>query len=133
MKKALLSIPSAAGLLLLSTQFAFAATDVTTCPEGQFGVLCGFTSASFGPIVGIVINILFVVAVIIALVFLIYGGIKWIISGGDKSALDSARNHIVAAIVGLIIVFLAYFVIQVILGFFGLSINKLTLPTLKII
>ncbi|MCL6096888.1 MAG: hypothetical protein M1444_04410 [Patescibacteria group bacterium] len=132
MRKALLSIPSAAGLLLLSTQFAFAATDVKTCPEGQFSVLCNFTSASFGPIVGIVINILFVIAVIIALVFLIYGGIKWIISGGDKSALDSARNHIVAAIIGLIIVFLAYFVIQVILGFFGLSIAKLTLPTLKI-
>lgn len=133
MKKALLSVSSMTGLLLLSASSAFAATDVSTCPEGQFSVLCNFTSASFGPIVGIVVNVLFVIAVIIALVFLIYGGIRWIISGGDKAALDSARNHIVAAIIGLIIVFLAYFVIQIVLGFFGLSINKLTLPTLKII
>lgn len=137
MRKALLSIPSAAGLLLLSTRFAFAVagpgeTAVNTCPLGQFDVLCKFTSAGFGSIVSLVVTLLFVIAVIVALVFLIYGGIKWIISGGDKAALDSARNHIVAAIVGLIIVFLAYFIIQVLLGFFGLSLVNLTLPTLKI-
>lgn len=132
MKKALLSIPSAAGLLLLSTRFVFAATNISTCPQPPFDVLCRFTAAGFGPLVGLIITLLFVIAVIVALIFLIYGGIKWIISGGDKAALDSARNHIVAAIVGLIIVFLAYFIIQIVGGFFGISILNLTLPTLKI-
>lgn len=131
MRKALLSIPSAAGLLLLSTRFAFAEV-IETCPKPPFDKLCRFTSGQFGPLVGLVITLLFIIAVIVALIFLIYGGIKWIISGGDKAALDSARNHIVAAIVGLVIVFLAYFIIQIVGGFFGISILNLTLPSITL-
>ena len=73
---------------------------------------------------------MFIVAVIVALGFLIYGGIKWIISGGDKAGVEAARNTIVAAVVGLVIVFLSYFILNIILGIFGLSLGTLTLPTL---
>lgn len=137
MRKALLTIPSATGLLLLSVQLAFATpppapTTVTTCPQAPFDVLCNFTSASFGPIVGVIVTMLFIIAVVVALLFLIWGGIRWITSGGDKAQVETARNHIVAAIVGLIIVLLAYFVIQIVLGLFGLSVGSLTLPTFTI-
>lgn len=60
------------------------------------------------------VSLLFVVGVVIAIAFLIYGGIKWVLSGGDKSAVESARNHIVAAIVGLIIIAAAFFIINVV-------------------
>ena len=59
--------------------------------------------------------------VLIALAFLIYGGVKWITSGGDKAGVEAARNMIVAAIVGLVIAFLVYFILQIIFSLFGLD------------
>jgi hypothetical protein len=65
----------------------------------------------------------------LALFFLIWGGIRWITSGGDKGKVEEARKHIVAAIIGLVVAFLAYFIIQIILTIFGLgSISTLQIP-----
>lgn len=111
--------------------FAFAqAVDVK--PTGQFEKLFSFGSgpSAFGNIVGRGVTLLFVVAIVIALGFLIYGGIKWITSGGDKAAVEAARNTIVAAVVGLVIVFLSYFILNIILGLFGLKLDALVLPCL---
>lgn len=108
-------------------------TKAVDCPTGDFNRLCTFTTAKFGGIVGLVINFILVVATVIALFYLIYGGIKWITSEGDKGSLETARNHIVSAIVGLIVIFLAYFIMNVLLGFFiGKSIQDLQLPELKL-
>jgi len=111
---------------------AFAQTNINTCPTDQFNFLCSLTEGGFGGIIGGAVNILFVIAVVIALVFLIWGGIKWILSGGDKSAVESARNTIVAAVVGLIIVFLSYFILNVILNFFHIQLSNLQLPQINV-
>jgi hypothetical protein len=42
-------------------------------------------------------------------------------SGGDKQGLQTAREHVIAAIIGLVIVFLTYFILNFILRFFGLA------------
>ena len=99
--------------------------------EGQFKALCGLTGDRFGDLIGNVITLLFIIAVVVALAFLIWGGIKWILSGGDKSAVEAARNTIVAAVVGLVIVFLAYFILNIVITFFlGENISSFTIPTL---
>lgn len=105
---------------------------VSPFPTGQFDDLGKIGAGDFGAIVGSAITILFVVAIVIALGFLVYGGIKWITSGGDKTAVEAARNTIVAAVVGLVVVFLSYFILNLVLGFFNLSLGKLELPTLGI-
>ena len=74
---------------------------------------------SIANVIRAVINILFVVAAVIAIIFLIWGGIKWILSGGDKAGVESARNTIIAAIVGLVIVFLTFFVLTLVFTFLG--------------
>jgi len=51
-------------------------------------------------------------------------------SGGDKAKVESARGTIIAAIVGLVIAFLAFFILSLALSFFGLSLTNLTLPRL---
>lgn len=61
-----------------------------------------------------IITLLFMIGVIIAVAFLIYGGIKWVLSGGDKTAVEAARNHIVAAIIGLVIIAAAFFILNVV-------------------
>ncbi len=129
MKRLLAAILPSAYLLAPASAFAAA---VDLCDESsQFGKLCGLTSDNFGKVVGGAITLLFVIAVIIALGFLVWGGLKWILSGGDKSAVESARNTIVAAVVGLVIVFLAYFILNLVLTFFlGTGLSELTIPNI---
>jgi hypothetical protein len=74
----------------------------------------------FGPMIQGIIRIAFVVAVILTFVFLLWGGIQWITSGGDKAKYEEARNRITAALIGLAIVALAWLVIKLVTYFFGL-------------
>lgn len=99
---------------------------------GNFTALCTLGTGNIGSIVNAVITLMFVVAVLVALAFLIWGGIKWITSGGDKAGVEAARNQIVAALVGLVIVFLSYFLLNFLMRFFGLGDipTILTIPSL---
>ncbi len=72
------------------------------------------------------ISYLYIGAIVLALFFLIWGGISWITSEGDKQKLAQARQKIVFAIIGLVIAFLAFLIINIISNFFG--VNLLT-PT----
>lgn len=132
--KAFIQAITSAGIFQAFAAPVFAA-DVTLCPEGsQFGPLCTFAQNGdvFGTIVKFVITILLIAAVVISTVFLIYGGIRWIISGGDKAAVEAARNTIIAAIIGLVVSFVAFLIIQLIATSFGLgNLFHLTLPTLS--
>ena len=53
-------------------------------------------------LIGWAVNIVLIVAGIIFFFMLIIGGIRWILSGGDKANTESARNQITAALIGLI-------------------------------
>jgi len=93
-------------------------------------ILCNLTQKGFGSVIQGVVVLIVVLAVIVALLYLLYGGIKWITSKGEKTEVEAARNHITAAIAGLIVVFLAIFILSIILGAFGISISQLALPTI---
>lgn len=132
--KKVTSVLSAGAALLVAVPQALAQaqapvnTNLNPCPPGQFSVLCGFSD--MGKVLGFVITIAFIIAILIALFYLIWGGIKWITSGGDKGGVETARNQIISAIVGLIIVFLAFFILNLVLGLFGLSLFNLKLPNI---
>ena len=56
---------------------------------------------------------------------LIWGGLEWITSGGDKGKVEGARNKITAAVIGLIIVASSFAILQLVLNFLGYqSINE---------
>lgn len=76
----------------------------------------------FGGIVSAGIQLLLVIAAIVFFFILVLGGVKWITSGGDKAKTEGARNQITAALVGLVIVFAAWAIIQLIETFFGIDI-----------
>jgi hypothetical protein len=46
----------------------------------------------------------------------IYGGFKYITSGGDSGKVTSAKNTIVYAAIGLVVVALAQFIVKFVLG-----------------
>jgi hypothetical protein len=71
-----------------------------------------------------------VIGVIIFFFILITGAIQWISSGGDKQAVEGARGKVTNAIIGLIVLFAVFAIIQIINTFFGIKLLELTLPTL---
>ncbi len=72
-------------------------------------------------VIGNAINIMLIIAVFAALVFLILGGIQWIRSGGDKSQIASARSKITMAIVGLAIALFAFLIVNLFGVFFNVK------------
>lgn len=63
------------------------------------------------------ISIGLLIGTLIFFIYLIWGSIDWIASGGDKQKLESARGKITNAILGLVILF-ATFAILNLIGFF---------------
>lgn len=129
--KKLFSIATITSSYLFLASQVFAQT-VSACPQGgQFGTLC-FGASDFGQVIGTVITFLFVLSGIFALIFMVWGGLKWVMSQGDKGAVEGARNQIVAALIGLIFVFLSYVFVNLFLNFFAnTSLSHLQLPTLR--
>jgi hypothetical protein len=99
-------------------------------PAGISQALCKLGNNPGGTIQAVIV-FLIVLAVIIALMYLLYGGIKWITSRGEKAEVESARNHIMAAIVGLVVVFVAIFIVTLVMSIFGIKLSNLTLPTIN--
>ena len=64
----------------------------------------------------LVIRILQVVVGIISVVMIIFGGLKYITSGGDAASVTSAKNTIIYACIGLIVVALAEVIVQFVLN-----------------
>ena len=64
----------------------------------------------FGPnsIFVTITNIMLFIIGAIAVIMLIVGGIRYVVSAGDQNAVTSAKNTILYAIIGIVVAFLAY-------------------------
>lgn len=81
-------------------------------------------------VVRAIIQFILVIAFVLAFIMLLIGGIRWITAGGDEKAVGSARNMITAALIGLVIVLVAYALIKLVETFFGVNIisQGVTIP-----
>lgn len=70
---------------------------------------------SGGVITTITNTLLFIVGAL-AVVMIIVGGLRYVVSGGNATAVSAAKNTILYAIVGLIIAFLAFAAVNWVLG-----------------
>jgi len=117
---------------------AFAQTSVNPCSnttnkDAIGSIVCILGGQGGGNIATTIQNIVVffvILAVVIALLYLLYGGVKWIMSRGEKTEVEGARNHIMAAILGLIVVFLAVFILSIILAAFGVKFESLKIPVI---
>lgn len=55
------------------------------------------------------------------LIYLLYGGFHLMISGGDPKVVQEARGKITNAITGFLIIFVAFWIVQIIARIFGLQ------------
>jgi hypothetical protein len=99
--------------------------DITPIQNCVIQPLCGKnpkdTPALFGNFFSALIGFLLAIGVLWAFINLIQGGLQWISSGGDKSAVEAARNRIMNAVLGLFITFAVWGIYLIILRFLGLS------------
>jgi hypothetical protein len=79
-------------------------------PADLFGNSGIFTSVT---------NILLFIVGILSVIMLIIGGLRYILSGGNATAVTAAKNTILYAIVGLVVAILAYAIIHFVIGAIG--------------
>ena len=103
----------------------FAVTMVTgsasalTLQEGAQAAQCdGCPSNLFGNdgIFRQITNVILYIVGIIAVIMLIIGGIKYVVSGGDSKKVTDAKNTVLYAIIGLIISFLAFAIVNFVIS-----------------
>lgn len=80
---------------------------------------CGDTGdaqESVNQIIATVINIFSVIVGVVAVIMIIFGGFRYITSGGDSGNIGAAKQTIIFAIVGLVIVALAQIIVRFVLA-----------------
>jgi len=73
------------------------------CPRDLFGDTGVFKQVT---------NTILYIVGIIAVIMLIIGGIRYVISGGDSKKVTDAKNTVLYAIIGLVIAFLAFAIVN---------------------
>lgn len=63
-------------------------------------------------------NVLLFILGAVSVIMIIIGGLRYVISGGNATAVTAAKNTILYAIVGVIVALLAYAIINFVLGSF---------------
>lgn len=74
------------------------------------------SAKSLSDTVASVINVLSIVVGIVAVIMIILAGFRYITSGGKQESIASAKNSLIYAIVGLVIVALAQLIVQFVLN-----------------
>lgn len=88
---------------------------------GSNSVTCGTNSnatvsGGIQNIAAEAVNVFSIIVGVVAVIMIIYGGFKYITSGGDSNHVSSAKNTLIYAIVGLIIVALAQLIVHYVLN-----------------
>lgn len=112
------------GMFQVMASNVLATGSVRPAPTTTNQLLENFTepkgfSNDIGNLINGVLSFVMVIAALLVFFYLIWGGIEWITSGGDKGKTESARNKITAAVVGLIILAASYAILLVALRFIG--------------
>lgn len=76
-------------------------------------------AADFGDRLGSILTVVLTIGMLLLLLYLVWGAVEWLTSGGDSSKLQAARNRMMHAIVGILLLsgsLALYLFVQWILG-----------------
>ncbi len=66
--------------------------------------------------VGTILNIVFTIATLLSLLFIVIGAFKYVISAGDPSSTASAKNTVLYAVIGLVVTLSAFTILNFVLS-----------------
>jgi hypothetical protein len=70
-------------------------------------------TATLGDIITALLKYLYPFAGILVFLYFVWGGFGFLTSGGDPKAIDQAKGKITNAIFGFVILFVAYWIVQI--------------------
>lgn len=71
-----------------------------------------------------ILNTMLIVGAVMLIIIIIWSGINWIISGGDKEKLQRAQKRLTSGIIGFIILICVFAIANFVGGIFGLGFFK---------
>ncbi len=82
-------------------------------------------------IIWVGIELFLIGAILLSIFYIIRGGINMITSGGEKERFAKGRERVRYAIIGLLVIFASFFIINVVGKFFGVELLSFYNPTSK--
>lgn len=129
MKRFLLALAMISSLMFASPALASAqaaapatnpAKESVCAGVGLTGTSCDNTSGpGVDSTVRLVINTLSWIVGLIAVIMIIIGGLKYITSAGDSNSVNSAKNTILYAVIGLVVVLMAQILVKFVVSRVG--------------
>ena len=101
------AVAMVANVSALTLQEGAKAAQCDGCPSDLFGNTGVFRQVT---------NTILYIVGIIAVIMLIIGGIKYVVSGGDSKKVTDAKNTVLYAIIGLVVCFLAYAIVNFVIS-----------------
>ena len=109
--------------LMLQPNIASAADRCGVGSE-EVGSLFGAQFCSVNELVVKIINFLLTIIAVVAVLFIVIGGFRYVMSAGNEEQAAKARKVIINAIIGLIIAIFAYTIVAVLAKTIGTSVNE---------
>lgn len=122
LKNISLSIAVIVSIMSVGTLIPAPATAINpfqTCNGDTTSSICkGQNDKLFGPdsIWTKIINILLIIVGVAAVIVIIIGGLKYVVSGGDPAGITAAKNTILYAVVGLVVAIMAGAIVNFVLS-----------------
>ena len=95
-----------------------APSNILTDDSGIWTPTGGFNWGNIGQWI---VSMLFAVAAVLCLIFLIWGGVSFITSGGDSSKVASARNRMIFSAIGMIVVGASFAIWNLVMNILGIT------------
>ena len=97
---------------------------IANVDTAAYGALLNYTPSMF---LRTLINVMLGIAGVVSFVFLLWGGLQWILAGGDKEGTEKARKKITSALIGLAIVFSAYALLYILRALFNIDLIQVNI------
>lgn len=94
----------------------FAAGGESAAGCGDVNAATAGAGAGLANLASNIINLFSIVVGVISVIMIIVGGFRYVTSGGESNNVSGAKNTIIYAIIGLVIVALAQFIVKFVLS-----------------
>ncbi len=110
-----MAVPAVAYGLTPIQQQVCNGVNLQTDPTKQENCSKGAATSDFQTTLTDIINIISIIVGVVAVIMIIYGGFRYITSGGQQEGVKNAKNTILYGLIGLVIVALAQIIVKFVL------------------
>ena len=108
MRKSIVRAVSVLSMFALAIVIVSSASAATVNLGIGYAENIGLGTTDIRETIASIINVAMGLLGTIAVIIILYGGFKWMISGGEQGKVDEARKLIIAGVVGLVIILASY-------------------------